>query len=439
MSKLLILDEDTHHRAHLADFFQLRGHQVLTADSASAAMALLRQDKFETILASYHEVESNALTSQIKGMDCDVMLVIMVDAGRIGSALAAMRAGGVYECLDKPFSLVQAEQAVERALETRRLRIEVRGLRDTLEEQPFLEFRSPVMQGLLRDAKCVAASDAAILLTGERGTGKNVLARQIHLWSPRREGAFVVINCATISSKLLESELFGCEEASIGAIKRKPGRIESANKGTIFLDEISDLSAGAQARLLRFSEEQTFERVGGDESIHVDARIIAATNRDLSAEVATNRFRQDLFYRLSVMPLNVPALRERPADILPLAERLLSTAACRNRRGQLRFAPEAQKAIADYKWPGNVRELRNAVERAVILSQGDLVGPESLPDTLLHTGVQRISTSSANLQDIERQQITRILSESATLQEAAAILGISASTLWRKRKRYKLE
>jgi two-component system, NtrC family, response regulator AlgB len=294
---------------------------------------------------------------------------------------------------------------------------------------------------LLHDAERVASSEAAILITGESGTGKNVLARQIHRWSSRREKPFVVINCTTLSEQLLESELFGhVKGAFTGAIKDKPGRLEAANGGTVFLDEIADLSPPLQAKFLRFIEEQSFERVGSGEIIRIDARIIAASNRDLPAEVAAHRFREDLFYRLNVIALNVPPLRERPEDILALAQRLLSAAAIRNHRPQLRFCATAETVVANYLWPGNVRELRNAIERAAVLSQGEVILSECLPDALFQPcAVTPSSSSSSSLYEIEREQITRVLAESPTLQDAAESLGINVTTLWRKRKRYKLD
>jgi NtrC-family two-component system response regulator AlgB len=443
MAKILIVDDEKNIRVSLATLFEGIGYEVRTAESGQQALACFsEEDGFDLVLTDYRMAEMNGyeLLKHIKDRDLDVLVILMTAYATVENAVAAMKAGA-YDYLTKPFSLDQIEHAVERALETRRLRGEVRGLRDTLEERPWLESRSPAMQRLLRDARRVAASEAAILLTGESGTGKNVLAHQIHRWSPRREKPFVVVNCTTLSEQLLESELFGhVKGAFTGAIKDKPGRLEAANGGTVFLDEIADLSAPLQAKFLRFVQEQRFERVGADNTIHVDARIIAASNRDLPGEVTAHRFREDLFYRLNVIALSVPPLREHAEDILPLAERLLSAAAIRNRRSQLRFSPEAQAVIANYGWPGNVRELRNAVERAAVLSQSDLISPECLPDTLFRQHpLAPSSPSSASLEEIEREQIMRVLAESPTLQDAAENLGINVTTLWRKRKRYKLE
>jgi two-component system, NtrC family, response regulator AlgB len=443
MAKILIVDDEKNIRVNLATLFEGRGYEVRTAESGQQALARFsEEDGFDLVLTDYRMAEMNGyeLLMHIKDRDLDVLVILMTAYATVENAVAAMKAGA-YDYLTKPFSLDQVEHAVERALETRSLRGEIRGLRNTLEERPLLESRSPAMQRLLRDAQRVAASEAAILLTGESGTGKNVLAHQIHRWSPRREKPFVVINCTTLSEQLLESELFGhTKGAFTGAIKDKPGRLEAANGGTVFLDEIADLSAPLQAKFLRFVQEQRFERVGGDNTIHVDARIIAASNRDLSAEVGAHHFREDLFYRLNVIALPVPPLREHAEDILPLAERLLSAAAIRNHRSQLRFSPEAQAVIANYRWPGNVRELRNAVERAAVLSQSDLISPECLPDTLFQQHPPALSSpSSDSLEEIEREQIMRVLAESPTLQDAAENLGINVTTLWRKRKRYKLD
>ena len=252
----------------------------------------------------------------------------------------------------------------------------------------------------------------------------------------------MVVNCTTLSENLLESELFGHMRGSFtGAFKDKPGRLEAANTGTVFLDEIADLSASLQTKFLRFVQEQQFERVGGDQTIQVDTRIIAASNRDLMAEVMAHHFREDLFYRLNVIALHVPALRKRREDIQPLAERLLATAAIRNHRPGLHFSPEAVQAIKHYWWPGNIRELRNAVERASILALGDEIKPDCLPDALFREQPEPVSSlaSPISLEEVERQHIERVLAESSTLEEAAAILGINTSTLWRKRKRYRLD
>jgi NtrC-family two-component system response regulator AlgB len=307
---------------------------------------------------------------------------------------------------------------------------------------PLLESNDPVMQRLLGKARRAASSDATILLTGESGTGKGVLAYRIHSWSPRGECPFVTVYCTSQSERLLESELFGHMRGAFdGANKDKPGLLEAAHGGSIFFDEISDLTAPLQTKVLHFIKEQTFERMGSENTITVDARIIAASNHDLVSEVATRRFREDLYYRLGVITLRVPALRERPADILPLATRMLAGATVRQHRPGLRLSPEASSALMHYRWPGNVRELRNAIERAVVLCPSDVVAPEYLPDALSSDHSQPFSTTArpASLDKIEREHIIRVMAESPTLESAAHKLGINVATLWRRRKRYGLD
>jgi len=303
---------------------------------------------------------------------------------------------------------------------------------------PLLESNDPVMQRLLEKAKRAAASDATILLTGESGTGKDVLAHQIHRWSLRAECPFATVNCTTHSEHLLESELFGHTCGAFdGAIKNKPGSLEAAHGGSIFLDEIADLTAPLQTKLLHFIKEQTFERMGSENTITVDTRIIAASNHDLASEVAARRFREDLYYRLGVITLRVPALRERPGDVLPLTIRMLAGTTVRNHRPGLRLSPEASSALLRYRWPGNIRELRNVIERAVVLCPSDLVTPEYLPDLLCNDS-RLTTTPSASLDDIEREHIICVKAESPTLESAAHKLGINVATLWRRRKRYGL-
>jgi len=429
----------------LETFFQSCGHQVQTAGDARAALELLAaSDGVDLVLTDFRMAEINGLEllKEIKRRFPEASVVLMTAYATVENAVAAMK-GGASDYLSKPFSLQEVEHVVNRALELKNLRAENRVLRAAvLEELPLIESRSLRMRALVDTARQAAASEATILLLGESGTGKNVLAREIHGWSPRAGHPFVVVNCTTLSEQLLESELFGHVRGSFtGAIKDKPGRLEAADGGTVFLDEIADLPVPLQAKLLRFLQERRFERVGGTATIEVDARIIAATNRDLEQEVAAGRFRDDLYYRLNVIALAVPALRERPEDLLPLAQRLLSAAAMRNRRTALNFSPEAAQALCRYRWPGNVRELRNAIERAVVLSRGETINQEDLPDSIFRSQPAPLSApeTSASLEEVERDHIRRVLGSAVTLEEAADTLGISVATLWRKRKRYGIE
>jgi two-component system, NtrC family, response regulator AlgB len=445
MASILIVDDEKNIRARLMTFFQSCGHVVRGADSAAEALKILAGgEPCDLLLTDYRMAEMNGLEllRETKLKAPDLPVILMTAYATVENAVAAMKAGA-FDYISKPFSLDQIHHVVERALEVRQLRAENSELRATLEERPLLESKSGVMRRLFETIRTVASSDATVLLMGESGTGKNVIARQLHQWSPRRTFPFVTVNCTTLSDQLLESELFGhVRGAFTGAIKDKPGRLEAADRGTVFLDEIGDLSPTLQTKFLRFVQEQSFERVGATQTLHVDARIIAASNRDLSAEVQARRFREDLFYRLNVITLRVPPLRERPEDIVALAEYLLQVAAIRNRRPGLRFSPDALAALVHYHWPGNIRELRNAIERAVVLATaGDSIARDHLPDSVFRDSAEpaRAATSSSSLEELEREHIIRVLAESPTLEDAAQTLGINGSTLWRKRKRYKLD
>ncbi len=446
MARLLIVDDERNIRRSLVTFFESLGHTVRAAESGPQAIAALTETQFDLVLTDYRMAEMSGLEllREIKKRAPESLVILMTAFATVENAVEAMKSGA-YDYVTKPFSLEQIQHTVDRALQVRVLQAENRALRSAIDEAPLLDSHSPAMRRLLETAQQAASSDATILLTGESGTGKNMIARQIHRWSRRHDKPFVVVNCTTLSEELLESELFGhVRGAFTGAVKDKPGRLEAANGGTVFLDEIADLTPTLQTKFLRFLQDQNFERVGGEHTIHVDARIIAASNRDLESEVGAHRFREDLYYRLNVITLRVPPLRERRQDILPLAEWLLNVASLRNGRPGLALSSGAITALANYRWPGNVRELRNAIERGTVLMRGETIAPDDLPDSLFHDSTDRpaatpAATRSASLDEVERDHIARVLAASATLEEAADTLGINVTTLWRKRRRYGIE
>jgi NtrC-family two-component system response regulator AlgB len=293
------------------------------------------------------------------------------------------------------------------------------------------------MQKAVNLARQTAASEATILLRGESGTGKTVLARAIHSWSSRAAKPFSLVSCPSFSPELLESELFGhVKGAFTGAIRDHPGRIAASEGGTLLLDEISDLPLPLQPKLLRFVQEKEYERVGDSLTKKADVRLIAATNANLEDAVKEGRFREDLFYRLNVIQIEIPPLRERPEDVIALAERLLVFHGRNNHRSFLGFTEEAIQALAGNRWPGNVRELSNAVERAAILCRNDRIGLECLPANLLPRDFTLKIGDPVTIEKIEEQHIRRVLANAKSLQEAAAILGIDQATLWRRRKKY---
>ena len=444
MAKLLIVDDEKNIRQSIAHFLTGCGHEVTAAETAGEALELLANGaEFDLVLSDWRMAEMNGLEllKAIKEKYPDIVVILMTAYGTIDNAVAAMKAGA-YDYISKPFSVDRIQHVVDRGLEVRELRSQNQALLRVIEGVPLVESRSPLFRALIETAHQAASSDAIILLTGESGTGKNVLARQIHEWSPRRKFPFVTVNCTTLSENLLESELFGHMRGSFtGAIKDKPGRLEAANGGTVFLDEIAELPLTLQTKFLRFLQEERFERVGGDRTIKVDTRIIAATNRDLTREVAAGQFRSDLYYRLNVISLRVPALREHMEDLMPLAEKLLAEAAARNRRVGLEFAEDTKRALLAHAWPGNIRELRNVIERAAVLSRGNLINREDLPDAIFGTvaGKQTDLPVGATLDQIEEEHIRRVLGQTPTLEDAADTLGIGIATLWRKRKRYHID
>ena len=305
---------------------------------------------------------------------------------------------------------------------------------------PLLESQNPAMTALLEMVQRSANSDTTILLTGESGTGKDVLARQIHRWSPRRRGPFVVINCTTLAEQLIENELFGhVRGAFTGAVTDKSGRLETGDGGTVLFDEIAELPTSLQTKLLRFIQEHRFERIGSDRTISVDVRLLAASSRNLEAEVTGGRFREDLYYRLNVITFRLLPLRERTQDIVPLAQWLLQQLPTKAGSRPCSLSQSATEALLRYGWPGNLRELHNALERAATLARSRTVTLADLPDSVRVHPVSDIFVPTAHrtkLKDFEREHILRVLAESPTLEQAAAVLGINVTTLWRKRRHY---
>ena len=446
MASILIVDDEKNIRTHLTTYVHGLGHTAEAVADGPAALAALGRAEFDVVFSDVRMagMDGLALLREIRRQRPDAVVVLMTAYATVAQAVEAMRAGA-YDYLVKPFSLDHAGLLLARVLEVQTLKRENRRLRRAVDEPVLLESASPLMLRALGTARQAAGSDVTVLLTGESGTGKNVLASAIHGWSPRQRGAFVTVACTTLAEHLLESELFGhVKGAFTGAWKDKPGRLEAAEHGTVFLDEVGDLPLELQGKLLRFLEQHRFERVGGGETITVDARVLAATNRDLEADVAAGRFREDLFFRLNVITIRLPALRERPEDLPALIDHVLATLCSRHRRPALSLAPEARRALHAYRWPGNVRELVNTLERAVVLSRGDVIQGDDLPDRLLAPDAGTATPEAAaatplSLHELERRHIEQVLADAATLEEAAARLGINVTTLWRKRKRYGIE
>jgi two-component system response regulator AtoC len=365
-------------RVSLGDDFE-----VVIASQASEAQELIANQAFDVVLTDLRmpDMDGLSLVRDMKTRFPDTQYILMTAFGDIEDTISAIRLG-VADYLRKPFTMSEVRHALNRCLEQRRLRREVASLR-AVGPQGLKDIitRSRIMEELLRQAEIVAATDATVLINGETGTGKELLARAIHNSSPRREHPFVEINCAAIPATLIESELFGHERGAFtGAVARKLGRVEMANRGTLMLDEVGEMPLDMQAKLLRFLQEFSFERVGGTKKLKADVRVVAATNRDLRQAVADGQFRQDLMYRLNVIPLELPPLRRRGQDIPLLAEFFLQRFALKYGKQVNGFAPKAQAQLLGHDWPGNVRELEHSVERAVILCRSNLVQRLDLAD-----------------------------------------------------------
>jgi NtrC-family two-component system response regulator AlgB len=445
MAKLLVVDDrnrSTWKRLRIR--IESQGHRIERVTNGSLALELLALDGFELVLSDCRIAQANdfEFLREVRRLEPDAAIILTTEVDALRQLSNALPTGGCgyIDYITTLWPAEKFEQLVNQALELHRTRLTNHVLRDVAGDSLFLEPRGPVMRRLLENAQQAATSDGTILLIGESGTGRTLLARQMHLWSLRRAKPFVIVNCAMLSPQSLEREVLGQAVKTLPMLaKRSQGSLEGAAGGTVFFEDVSELSATLQLALVRFVQDRSLETPDGETT--VDVRIIVATSRDLLSEVAAHRFREDLFYGLNIISLRVPALRERPADILPLARRMLAAAAFRHRRGELCISEEAAAAMTCYRWPGNVRELRNAMEAAAVLCEGGTIAPAHLPEAVSRCapGVTRPSLSGASLDEIEREQIVRVLAKSRTLEDAAMTLGINVSTLWRKRKRYKLD
>jgi NtrC-family two-component system response regulator AlgB len=437
--RILIVDDEKNIRRALVMALESMDHQTATASNSALALAELRREPFDVVLLDLRLGQESGLhvLEDILSVAPQCAVVMMTAYASIETAVDAMRRGA-FDYLPKPCTPEQVRQVLGRVETTKRLERRVAELESRLgAEGPEADLSSqaPAMQKALDVAFKAADSEATVLVLGESGTGKSVLARAMHQRSPRSGRAFVTVSCPSLSRELLESDLFGhVKGAFTGAHAETQGKVAAADGGTLFLDEIGELPLEIQAKLLRLLQEREYERVGDTRPRRANVRVISATNRDLSKAVASGKFREDLFYRLNVISVRLPPLRERVNDIERLALSNLRFLAAHSGKPVRSFSSAAMEALRTYSWPGNLRELRNVIERAVILSSGDQIEPADLSDVTQPASDVQLG-GKLTLEQIENEHIRRVLTNTRTLDEAAQILGIDPATLYRKRKK----
>lgn len=448
-SKLLIVDDDHAHRNMLKLMLEDWGYQAFEAGSGEEAVDFVKQQAVDLVLCDVRmtQMDGFATLTAVHEWNPAIPVILMTAYSSVEKAVEAMKIGA-YSYVTKPLDFEVLKNTLYNALEHTRLKEENTQLKQVLNSTQSMPLgRSSAIRTLQEMIETVAPSEATVLITGESGTGKELVAKAIQANSARKDEAFVTINCAALAENLLESELFGHEKGAFtGADKMREGRFVQADNGTLFLDEIGEMPLALQAKLLRVLQNGEIQRVGSDKVKTVNVRIIAATNRNLKEEVEKGRFREDLYYRLNVINLEVPALRQRRDDIPVLAQRFVENFAAANRKTIKGFTPQAMDMLMRYEWPGNVRELENAMERAVILSTGEYIMERSLPLVIQQSagsGAEEIPShafANKSLDDIEKEAISATLAETAdNKSEAARRLGITRATLHSKLKKYNLE
>lgn len=452
--KILVVDDKQIMRDSVGATLQRAGMQIISAGDGVAALTMIARHRPDAVISDLKmpEMDGLGLLMKLKEVDDQLPLVLMTAYGTVDVAVAAMKQGA-FDFVQKPFEGDQLVLTMKRAIEHRRLIQENAALKSGVspaDVMPMLIGQSQVMRKLATQIKQIAASNGTVLVHGESGVGKEVMARTIHACSQRRDKVMLCVNCAALSSSLLESELFGHEKGSFtGAEQMRKGRFELSDGGTLLLDEISEISPQLQAKLLRVLQENQFERVGSSLTLQVDSRVIATTNRDLTDCVADGSFRQDLYYRLNVLPIHVPPLRARLDDVPDLANHFLKTLAMREGRDQKHFDAQAMELLMQYQWPGNVRELQNICERACVLSRGLTITANVIRPWLTDTQQQQIMTQAVQthqstayapktLEEMEREEILKALEHNrGNRQRTARALGIGVRTLGLKLKKWK--
>lgn len=461
MAKVLVIEDNDTLREGVVQVVQRMGHEVMAESGGARGVKRFAKELPEVVITDLKMdgVDGMEVLRAVREMEPSSMVIMMTAFGNVERAVEAMRAGA-FDFIAKPFPPELLRSRVERALaiglereRSRRLERENEILRGEIDEGFDSEIigSSEVMRRALERVQRAAGSESTVFVHGESGTGKELVARALHRASPRANGPFIKVNCSALAESLLESELFGHEKGAFtGAHQRRMGRFELADGGTLFLDEIGEIGAATQVKLLRVLQEHEFERVGGEKTIKTDVRVVSATNRDLRAAVEAGEFREDLFYRLHIIPIELPPLRERRADIAELVHHFVAKLRVRTRSVAKRVSPEAMKALVGYEWPGNVRELENVIEHALVFADGETIAVGDLPPMLgggkkacgAGIDLERVETSSLPevLEELERELICEAMEKACGVKtETARILGIKASALYYKLEKYGID